>query len=309
MMRQTETEPLYFYTSKFAFLTLIPGLICFIGGVLVTNWGFREDNWGIVGLGILIMLIFIYTIPLLKRILTKKPYIILTKHSLTINQPFKGTVIIDWQDIREFKLEIVQMSRLVFIMFDLDKEALYQEEVSKQQFLRRKPRSLLGFSPFWIVWRQVKKSDRDILMQELDRLNNERSKFSKSLSEQINEFTGQLQAYKQKNKNYFLKAYGYSLFLTIAAFFITNLDNGSSAYTYLIVSFLIFPFAKMLFDEMIGSNISFLLKKENVTYIDYYLFPLMILVYGLLYMFSLFIAPIGFLYFILKKLYYYLKSK
>src|SRR5699024_3568053 len=118
-----------------------------------------------------------------------------------------------------------------------------------------------------------------------------------------------LQAYKQKNKNYFLKAYGYSLFLTIAAFFITNLDDGSSAYSYLIVSFLIFPFAKMLFDEMIGSNISFLLKKENVTYIDYYLFPLMILVYGLLYMFSLFFSLIGFMYFFFINLYFFFKCK
>lgn len=322
--RMRQTEPLYFYTSKKVYFWIIPLLSLFIGGALLAGYGLQHKEWWLIGIGVFVMFVFNSVLPICKRLLKRQPYIVLTEESFMINQPYRGSVFIDWADVSKFELVVMQMRQLVFVQLHNEEE--YRKQVAKKSLFKKKPSTVMRISPFWIVWAQVKKKDQELLAHELNRLSDNQLSFNEgtrkmldeegllefvntdNLPEQLEKEKNERKKYRQKDGKYFLKAYGYSLLLSIGAIFINNLESGGSgdlarSVPFLIVSFLLFPFAKFIFDEIIGSKINYHLKKDSIGPASYYLFPLMLIIYGLIYMFSVFIAPVGILYFLLKVLY------
>ena len=72
-----------------------------------------------------------------------------------------------------------------------------------------------------------------------------------------------------------------------------------SALTYIIVSLILFPFAKLIFDVIIRFKLKAIIEQQSFT---------IYIVYPLLFIFSLYVAPIGILLLLIKALYTYLKN-
>lgn len=296
-----KTQSLYFYSSRLInILLLAVGLSFIVLGFLLGVVGFQAKIIPLSGIGIFIALLFIILmIPTLKKVLNPKPYIIITEESLTINQPFRGSIPIDWEDIKGFEIMTAQLNKLIFII--LDDNDKYRKRMSKRTKFLNKPHNMVGLSPIWIIWRQVKRTDRDKLVRELDRLSNSDPAFYKSLSSQLNNEKKEQKSNRKIDTKYLFKAYGYSFIITVGAFSLSRIGDDGNYTPGLVLSFILHPFAKIIFDVIIGFKISFIVRKERYMYI--FIMQLMISVYVLLYLFSLFIAPFGILYVILKSLY------
>lgn len=295
--RMKEEVSLSFYTSNSIYLMLLLQSLFVIAGGLIAFYGWKNDT-GLAVLGVVLASIFILQMyPVVKRIWTRTPYLIITNTSLIINQSYKGPVSIDAADINGFELLTLQMKKHIFII--LDNTEKYREIIAEKSFFKKRPRNVMGISPLYIVWHQVRKKDRSLLVSELERLIDHHDfLFLDNLSEQVESESVEQEIYEKKDKVYFLQAYAYSLALSILAVFIMALDGGDISIAYLILSFLLFPFGKVMFDDLIGLKINFLRKKETMAFMDYYFFPLTVMIYGFIYMVSTVIAPLGIIYFL-----------
>src|SRR5699024_11400848 len=98
---------------------------------------------------------------------------------------------------------------------------------------------------------------------------------------------------KSVGKSFFKKAYGYRFFMFALAFvffyFLISKDTGYLI--YIIISFILYPFARALIDLMFGFNLRILLdKKKGVTYYFIKLFFLLdFFLFHLIFFFVLFV--------------------
>lgn len=95
------------------------------------------------------------------------------------------------------------------------------------------------------------------------------------------------------DSTYFKKAYGYSFFIFLVMFvlFYLLLDSDNSYLTYIIINFFAFPFAKVLIDWMGFYKLRERLEKQKGS--TYYFDQLKYLFDGLLFHASIYIAPFG----------------
>jgi len=75
----------------------------------------------------------------------------------------------------------------------------------------------------------------------------------------------------------------------------------------MIVSFILFPFAKLIFDVIIGFKLKEIIDKQTIGF--YYAYQLMFIVHLLLFLFSPAIAPFGILFLIGRALYRWIKKR
>src|SRR5699024_6006973 len=105
----------------------------------------------------------------------------------------------------------------------------------------------------------------------------------------------------QITKKYFLKSYLGSLILAVFAMLLFYWDEGDfSSLIYIIVSFILFPFAKLIFDVIIGFKLKEII--DNQTFVTHYAYQLIYIVYLLLFLFSIPIEPLEILFLIIKAL-------
>src|SRR5699024_1192291 len=110
------------------------------------------------------------------------------------------------------------------------------------------------------------------------------------------------------NQTYFMKNYLLCVVLGVFSMLLFYWDEGDfSSLTYIIVSFILFPFAKLIFDVIIGFKMKAII--ESQTFIFYYAYQLIYIVYLLLFLFSLPIAPFGILFLIVRALYRWNKKR
>ena len=102
------------------------------------------------------------------------------------------------------------------------------------------------------------------------------------------------------DRSYFLKSYGYSLFMFALSFILFYLlISRSGVYLfYLVISFILYPFAKVLFDWLFGFKVRHVLDKQKG--ITYYFDQLMFLFDYIVFHVSLFIAPFGMLFLLIR---------
>src|SRR5699024_8233286 len=98
------------------------------------------------------------------------------------------------------------------------------------------------------------------------------------------------------------KSYLGSLILAVFAMLIFYWDEGDfSSLTYIIVSFILFPFAKLIFDVIIGFKLKEFIYHQTI--VTYYTYKLIYIVYFILFLFCLSLAPFGILFIIIRALY------
>jgi len=101
------------------------------------------------------------------------------------------------------------------------------------------------------------------------------------------------------------KSFGISFIITVVALIFFSMTNDSTS--ALIVFFILYPFAKIVYDILLGFKLSFKIKKQDFSTI--YLTQFHYLLNFLVYMFSLVIAPFGVLYLILRAIYRFIKKR
>ena len=167
-----------------------------------------------------------------------------------------------------------------------------------------------GFSLFTISAKVVRKQERPVLLETLDliikqKLNNE-APFIETAQKQ-NEETDFMEKYdptppinRSINRLYFLKSYGYGFFIFAISFifFYLLISKNDNYLFYIIVSFILYPFAKVLIDWLFGFKVRHRLDKQKG--VTYYLDQLIFMFDFLLFHVSLFIAPIGILFLLIR---------
>src|SRR5699024_8253910 len=103
-------------------------------------------------------------------------------------------------------------------------------------------------------------------------------------------------------KEYFLDTYGISLCIAGFSWIILSIE----AIALSIGSFLLFPFAKVLYDAIIGFTLDEKVKKQESLII--YFYGLIYTVYFLLFLFSVAIAQFWILFMIVRAVYRFLKK-
>lgn len=167
-----------------------------------------------------------------------------------------------------------------------------------------------GFSLFTISVKAVRRQDRSKLLETLDfmihqNLNNEAP--SIETVQKQNEETDFMEKYdpsprvnRSIDRSYFLKSYGYSflLFTLSFVFFYIFIIKNDNYLSYIIVSFLFYPFARVLIDWLFGFKLRHRLDKQKG--VTYYFQQLIFVFDLLLFHVSWIIAPIGILFLLLR---------
>ncbi|MBY7144269.1 hypothetical protein KFZ56_14670 [Virgibacillus sp. NKC19-3] len=167
-----------------------------------------------------------------------------------------------------------------------------------------------GFSLFTMNTKAVRKQDRSALVEALDRIMQQKQNNGPSIMETAqkqNEETDFMEKYDPKprvdrsiNRSYFLKSYGYGFFifaLSFVFFYLLISKNGNYLF-YIIVSFLLYPFAKVLMDWLFGFKLRHRIdKQKGFTYpLEQFLFMFDFILFHV----SLFVAPIGIVFLLIR---------
>lgn len=308
-MKQVNEKTLYFYSSKIknTFMAIMCVLLVILG-IAVFIGSFEVKDYGLGLLGIFITFFFSWlTIFLIKKIIVSEPYLILTEEALMIDAPLKSAIPLKWEDIEWYEVEHMNFNTIIeFVVSDEEK---YKEQMSN---IRRKLNSIttMGgkYSTFTIAINQVKKKDRHVLYYALDHIHTPEFDLTRhEKSNKVKRANESFQLADKITKKYFLKTYGLSLFLvgfTSLLFYWS--DDLNERMPLIIASFFLFPFAKVLFDAIIGFKLNE--KEKKQTYIFLYFYQLIYFVYLLLFLFSFFIAPFGILFLIVRAVYRFFKK-
>lgn len=311
-MEKDNSTTLYFYPSKVKnVLFVVIGPIFAVGGTAMCYTAFKNEDYfmGLLGGGIAIL--FTISIPLfIKNIIKPIPLLVLTEKELIMNPGAKKPIPIKWEDIEDYRIRTshIQFNTLTFIELILYDEEKYKEQMSKTN----RKLNVIGtmgskYSLFSIHLEQIKVTERDLLLYALDNITSpdfdvENVPKSK-ITEKMDSFTNEI------NQEYFMKNYLLSLIIitfSMALFYWGEKDISSP--NYLITSFVLFPFAKLMFDVMIGFKLKSTIEKQSNT--NKYAYQLFYIIgYFLLFLVSPFVGPIGILFFITRALHRWSKKR
>ncbi|MFD1414479.1 STM3941 family protein [Oceanobacillus jeddahense] len=313
-------ETLYFYQSmlKNVFLMLM-GLIFTVFGITVAVAAFDLGDYGMSALGLGLTLFFgFFVFALLKLIFNRKPYIILTEETLTIGAFSKNAVPIQWEDVEGYDIRHVGFDKVIEIKL-IDEEK-YRARMSNISRRMNKMNEVMNYRLFGIALSQIKRKERNKFVHELDRLAfeadgsllehfgftdtdiEEHSQFNPEpvrIQEQMHVDKKMEKIQSQVNGSYFLKAYGISLLLMGGAFLMFHWSDQGNYTSLLIVSFILYPYAKVIWDVLLGFRLSYKMDKDESS-ISMFFYRFMVFVHIFMFLFSIVLAPFGILYVIVK---------
>lgn len=306
-MKEGNSRAIYFYPSKIKYVSLIIlGIVFAVGGIAMCYSAFKNDDYtnSLIGAGIAIF--FGLPIPFVFKVMIDAlPYLCLTEKELIINPLGKNPLPIKRVDIKGYRMLYIRFNTFIeIILYDEEK---YTKHMSKTHRKLNSIGTMGGhFSLFNIALGQIKVSERDLLFYALDNIDSpyfdvENVPSSKILKT-MNSFTSQI------NQEYFMKNYLLSLIIFIFSMLLFYWgDNDMASLNYVITSFVLFPFAKLLFDVMIGFKLKSSVKKQSKTM--NYMYQLIYIVYFVLFLVSPFVGPVGILYLITRSLHRWIKKR
>jgi Ca2+/Na+ antiporter len=318
------TNTLYFYHPIVKTIVLMCLAFVILGSII--SWaGFDQESYFFGLLGLFLVVFFAYLIyRTFKRLKNSEPLLILTEEELILNPSSKRKVAINWQDIEGYNIREANLNKYIEIVLNNDEK--YLSQMYQNTKLLKKVNKAMKIRPFAIAWGYVKRKDRDKLVNELDQrffeekdiavagnLSNRRARLyehgeSKKLSEQLAAYDEERRAYSQINRKYFVKAYVQSLLWALGLTILFSFDKEESSWMYLsIVSFFIYPFAKVIYDVIFGFRYEFKIKKQSFATI--YVYQSKYFIQFLVYIFSLLFAPFGILYLLIRAVYLWIKRR
>ncbi len=224
-----------------------------------------------------------------------KPYLTLTEEELIIQPSSKHPTSIKWIDIEGYNVWEVDFDKFIELL--LSDEEKYRARMSSKMRKLNKLNEVMNLASFAIALGHVKRKDRRKLVQELGR---------RTFKEVNLLTTNDVDKKRQVNGKYFLKSYVFSLILTGVMYFLIYVPTNNDNMPFLITSFFLYPFAKIIYDVLLGFKLDYRMEKQS--FISVYYIQLRFIIHLILYFVSLFLAPIGFLYLILRAIRRFIKK-
>lgn len=315
-MEEDNTTTLYFYPSRVKIIIISILVIVFlIGGTAMCFIAFKNEDYPISLLGGVIATFFVLMMPaIVKKIIKPLPFLVLTKKEIILNQGTKNPVSIKWKDVERYKIQAHHINSISLTCLDF---ILYDEEKYKEQMSKTKPK-LNGIGTIdgkpctvSIFLDHIKIAEQDLLLYALDNItspnfdvkNVSKPKVTERIDSFLAPFTNQI------NHEYFKKSYLLGLILTIFSMVLFYWgDKEMSSANYMFISFVFFPFAKLMFDAMIGFKLKSTIEKQSNT--NQYVYQLIyIFSCFLLFLISPFVGPIGILFLITSALHRWIKRR
>src|SRR5690625_4163262 len=144
------------------------------------------------------------------------------------------------------------------------------------------------------------------LIHKLDRLHNRGLELTKQLYPHMDADNKEQKTYSRVNRKYILQAYARSLILTgLASPLFYSATGDDNNITFLIISLIFYPFAKVFYDILIGFRPDDKIKKQSAPV--RFIYRLRVLIHPFLYLFSFYIGPFGILYLMLRPFFRFIK--
>jgi len=305
-----EGTKLEFYFSKGKLFFGVIFSLLFIGfGVLMVGLAYVEESIIFMAVALFITVLFsIFFVASILKLIRGYPYIIITDDYIQLDPFTKSEVSIYFSDIENINVsELSFQSVIEIVLYDEDD---YFYQLSFHNKVRLIMNRVFRFTLFTINVKVVQKKERSTLLSALDliiqqKLNNEVPNIEDV--EEHNLETDFMEKYdptpkvdRTINKDYFVNAYGHGLIIfgfSFIVFYLLTGKNGDYLF-YIIVSLILFPFAKVLIDWLFGFKLKEVLDRQKG--FTYYLDQLKYLFALILFHVSFFLAPIGILFLLIR---------
>lgn len=210
-----------------------------------------------------------------KWMTTDKPYLTVTKESITIRRFLRQPVTVEWRNIHGYQIRDKTIRRLIDII------TYHQHSSGKGTSIYEKL--------YPIAWGQIREEDRKILVQELER----RTLAPTNLDHLLYGDHPTPKAGEILTKDYWTKSYAISFGLSLLTFIILSLDGwGLHFLLAALLYFILYPFSKAMVDmlfEFIFSRKQNQLSPLLKSFFSMMMFPL----HALTFITSIFLAPIS----------------
>jgi hypothetical protein len=298
-----ENKAVFYHSKGKLFFGIIFAFVFVALGAFVAYIAVIEESILMIALSLFIIILFsIFAVANLLKIIRRYPYIIITEDYLQLDPFTKSEVTIYFDDIDSIKVSEVSFQQLIeIVLYDED---AYFYELSPHNKIRLFMNRGTGFSLFTVSVKAIRKKERAALLHNLDHfmnqeLTNEAPTMETTLQNQhekkefMKKYDPTPPVDRAIDRSYFLKAYKYGVVLFAFAFviFYVMIGGEQSYLVYIIISFLLFPFAKVLIDWLFGFKLRHKLDKQKG--VTYYFDTLLYMFDFALFHLSFFIAPLG----------------
>lgn len=127
-----------------------------------------------------------------------------------------------------------------------------------------------------------------------------------SIQRQLQEEKEERKQFREIDQSYIKKAYGYGLIVGALALFITQLGYEGDSTLAVILSYGLYPYARIVWDLAIGFWLDY---RFNTTPVYFFYAQFKVAIHTLLLLFSLVLAPIGLLYLLVRTVYRKVKKR
>ena len=298
-----ENKQLTFYSSKFRivlFLLFTSPLSVF--GLLLFMEALKRKMFVACIFGIGVSVFFgMLTLQVIKKLISMHPYIIITKTELTINPQAKNEVSIKWQDILEFNAIYIDFQKYIEIV--LFNEGKYNNKSLKVNEINKRSR----IPTFCIIWGHIKRKDRRQLLTALWKIHSQA--VDRVLTEEELSKMDQKEGEKDNiTVDYIISSYRTSLLISLPLVILFYLIGGEAGFILLaLILFILYPFAKLVYDILIGFKINRIIEKQAD--VNIHIWDLLFIIDFVIYVLTIFIAPFGIIYMLFKYLHDRLRKK
>lgn len=315
-----QENALHFYHSKVKlFIQLIFFLPFMVGGFWLIYEGIIDQVYMVVPIALLFVALFgiLCGVAFLK-LLRNHPYITIKDSYIVLDPKTKSEIIIYYDHIESIQVSEASFQKIIeVVIYD---EHGYADKLSFFNKMRLKSNGVFGFKTFTLAYQAIRKRDRTELLTALDNImaykeaqSNEGEVDPVVVTDIDTQTVESQKEFMEKydprpigpfvtDKRYFKRAYGYSLFqftfMLILFYFL--LDSGKFYLYYIIVSFFLFPFAKLFIDWMGVYKLRERLEKQKGP--TYYFDQMKYFLDGILFHLSLYLAPLGLIVFIIRSI-------
>lgn len=299
-----------FYHSKGKlFLGTIFSLLFVAFGIFMVGISYIEESFLFIALSLFIIILFsFFAVASILKMIRSYPYITITDECLQLDPFTKSEVTIYFTDIESIKVSEVSFQNIIEIVLYDEDDYFYQ--LSFHNKMRLFMNRVTGFSLFTVSAKAIRKQERSSFLEIFNLIIQQKLKNEASIIEtarKLNKETAFMEEYDQTppvnrsiDRSYFLKSYRYGFFIFALSFilFYLIISKSDSYLFYIIISFTLYPFAKVLPDWLFGFKVRHRLEKQKG--FTFYFDQLIFMFDFFLFHISLFIAPLGILFLLLR---------
>src|SRR5699024_8015649 len=274
---------------------------------------FLEGSIGYLVLGLFFVVLFsFFLISNILKLIRSYPYITITDDYIQLDSYTKSEVTIYFSDIELITVSQVSFQNVIeIILYD---EEEYFAQLSFHNKVRLFMNRVFNISLFTIATQAIRRKERPALLETLDVIMKHKmdngEKIIEAAAERIRnkeEETDFMEKYdpappinRSIDGQYFLRSYGYGLIIFILSFilFYLLISQYSNYFFYIIVSLVLYPLAKVLVDWLFGFKLTHKLDKQKG--LTYYFYQLKFIFDLFLFHVSIFVAPFGFLFLLIR---------